>query len=227
MCPKNAQRTVAVPLTYYRRSIRSRSSNWRTGSTCRCPNGRRLRFASAAHVGPWPMPRVRQSADPRRLTAEEAALFDAFYVMRRGFDRTLDAQLQRDHGISISELEVLMALIRAPGRRLRVRDLVDLHRVGEEPHLAPGLPDGGARFRGPAGLRGGSARELRAPHRGRTPRRRAGPSRAHGDHPPHPVRRAHGGAAGRSSCRSRATSREAIAHEDRVAPGPEKPMAKV
>ena len=70
------------------------------------------------------MPSVRQSADPRRLTDEEAALFDAFYVMRRGFDRALDAQLQRDHGVSISELEVLMALVRAPGRRLRVRELV-------------------------------------------------------------------------------------------------------
>ena len=70
------------------------------------------------------MPSVRQRTDPRRLSAEEGELFDAFYVMRRGFDRALDAQLQRDHGISISELEVLMTLVRAPGRRLRVRDLV-------------------------------------------------------------------------------------------------------
>ena len=70
------------------------------------------------------MPTVRQRADPRRLSVEEAELFDAFYLMRRGFDRVLDAQLQHDHGISISELEILMALVRAPGRRLRVRDLV-------------------------------------------------------------------------------------------------------
>jgi DNA-binding MarR family transcriptional regulator len=70
------------------------------------------------------MPSVRPRDDPRRLTAEEAELFDAFYVMRRGFDRALDAQLQRDHGVSMSEIEVLMALVRAPGRRLRVRELV-------------------------------------------------------------------------------------------------------
>ncbi|QIZ99732.1 MULTISPECIES: MarR family transcriptional regulator [unclassified Leifsonia] len=69
---------------------------------------------------------IRQRPDPRKLSDEEIELFNAFYVMRRGFDRTLDAQLQRDHGISISELEVLMALVRAPGRRLRVRELVDV-----------------------------------------------------------------------------------------------------
>lgn len=72
------------------------------------------------------MSHVRQRPDPRKLSTGEIELFNAFYVMRRGFDRTLDAQLQRDHGISISELEVLMALVRAPGRRLRVRELVDV-----------------------------------------------------------------------------------------------------
>lgn len=72
------------------------------------------------------MPTARTRPDPRKLTADEEELFHAFYLMRRGFDRTLDAQLQRDDGISISELEVLMALVRSPGRRLRVRDLVEL-----------------------------------------------------------------------------------------------------
>lgn len=72
------------------------------------------------------MPTVRTRPDPRKLSADEERLFHAFYLMRRGFDRTLDAQLQRDDGISISELEVLMALVRSPGRRLRVRDLVAL-----------------------------------------------------------------------------------------------------
>lgn len=70
------------------------------------------------------MPTARTQPDPRKLSADEEQLFHAFYLMRRGFDRTLDAQLQRDDGISISELEVLMALVRSPGRRLRVRDLV-------------------------------------------------------------------------------------------------------
>lgn len=71
------------------------------------------------------MATVRTRPDPRKLTEDELELFQAFHLMRRGFDRTLDAQLQHDNGISISELEVLMALTRSPGRRLRVRDLVD------------------------------------------------------------------------------------------------------
>ncbi|WP_285115677.1 MarR family transcriptional regulator [Leifsonia sp. fls2-241-R2A-40a] len=71
------------------------------------------------------MATVRTRPDPRKLSDDELELFRAFHLMRRGFDRTLDAQLQHDEGISISELEVLMALVRSPGRRLRVRDLVD------------------------------------------------------------------------------------------------------
>lgn len=71
------------------------------------------------------MATVRTRPDPRKLTDDELELFRAFHLMRRGFDRTLDAQLQRDNGISIPGLEVLMALVRSPGRRLRVRDLVD------------------------------------------------------------------------------------------------------
>lgn len=70
---------------------------------------------------------ARTRPDPRKLSADEEELFHAFYLMRRGFDRTLDSQLQRDDGISISELEVLMSLVRSPGRRLRVRDLVELN----------------------------------------------------------------------------------------------------
>jgi DNA-binding MarR family transcriptional regulator len=72
------------------------------------------------------MPSARTKPDPRKLTAEEEELFRSFYVMRRGFDRALDAQLQRDSNVSISELEVLMALVRSPGRRLRVRELVEM-----------------------------------------------------------------------------------------------------
>ena len=72
------------------------------------------------------MATVRTRPDPRKLTDDELELFQVFHLMRRGFDRTLDAQLQHDDGISISELEVLMALTRSPGRRLRVRDLVDV-----------------------------------------------------------------------------------------------------
>ena len=70
------------------------------------------------------MPSAHPKPDPRKLSEEESELFDTFYRMRRGFDRVLDVQLQRDHGISISEIEVLMVLVRSPHRRLRVRDLV-------------------------------------------------------------------------------------------------------
>jgi DNA-binding MarR family transcriptional regulator len=72
------------------------------------------------------MPSAQPRPDPRKLSEEEAELFDTFYRMRRGFDRALDVQLQRDHGISISEIEVLMVLVRSPDRRLRVRDLVTM-----------------------------------------------------------------------------------------------------
>ena len=76
------------------------------------------------------MATARTRPDPRKLTDDELELFRAFHLMRRGFDRTLDAQLLHDDGISISELEVLMALVRSPGRRLRVRDLVDITTAG-------------------------------------------------------------------------------------------------
>ncbi len=70
------------------------------------------------------MPSTRTRPDPRKLSEDEEELFHAFYAMRRGFDRALDVQLQRDSGLSITELEVLMALVRSPGRRLRARELV-------------------------------------------------------------------------------------------------------
>ena len=72
------------------------------------------------------MPSAHPKPDPRKLSEDEAELFHTFYRMRRGFDHALDAQLQRDHGISISEIEVLMVLMRSPDRRLRVRDLVTM-----------------------------------------------------------------------------------------------------
>ena len=41
------------------------------------------------------MATVRTRPDPRKLSDDELELFRAFHVMRRGFDRTLDAQLQQ------------------------------------------------------------------------------------------------------------------------------------
>ena len=39
------------------------------------------------------MATVRTRPDPRKLSDDELELFRAFHLMRRGFDRTLDAQL--------------------------------------------------------------------------------------------------------------------------------------
>jgi DNA-binding MarR family transcriptional regulator len=43
--------------------------------------------------------------------------------MRRGLDRALDIQLQRDSQVSASEYEVLLVLDQAENRQLRIRDI--------------------------------------------------------------------------------------------------------
>ncbi|MDQ1596975.1 MAG: hypothetical protein QOI70_399 [Microbacteriaceae bacterium] len=57
------------------------------------------------------------------LTGEELEAWRSFYWMRRGLDRALDVQLQRDSQISASEYEVLLVINQAEGRRLRIRDI--------------------------------------------------------------------------------------------------------
>jgi DNA-binding MarR family transcriptional regulator len=57
------------------------------------------------------------------LTGEELEAWRSFYSMRRGLERALDLQLQRDSQISASEYEVLMVINGAEGRQLRIRDI--------------------------------------------------------------------------------------------------------
>ncbi|PJJ61393.1 MarR family winged helix-turn-helix transcriptional regulator [Compostimonas suwonensis] len=61
---------------------------------------------------------------PGRLSADEQEVWDSFFRMRRHLDRALDEQLSKDANLSYSDYEVLIALLRAPERRARVRDLV-------------------------------------------------------------------------------------------------------
>lgn len=57
------------------------------------------------------------------VTGEQWASWDAFYLMRRRLDQTLDAELQRTSSVSAPEYETLIALNRSSDRRLRAKDL--------------------------------------------------------------------------------------------------------
>jgi DNA-binding MarR family transcriptional regulator len=59
------------------------------------------------------------------LEPEEWELWDTWMRAQRLLVRELDRGLQRDCGISKAEFSVLMALRQAPGREMRVADLVD------------------------------------------------------------------------------------------------------
>jgi DNA-binding MarR family transcriptional regulator len=60
------------------------------------------------------------------LTGEELNAWRSFYRMRRGLERALDLQLQRDSQISASEYEVLTVINGAEDRQLRIRDIAML-----------------------------------------------------------------------------------------------------
>jgi DNA-binding MarR family transcriptional regulator len=64
--------------------------------------------------------------DERRLSDDEQELWDSFFVMRSRLDKALDLELAGDYGVSISELEVLVALLRVPDRRMRVKELASV-----------------------------------------------------------------------------------------------------
>jgi DNA-binding MarR family transcriptional regulator len=57
------------------------------------------------------------------LGPAEWAFWDSWVRAQRLLVRELDRALQRDHGISKAEFSILMALLRAPGRQLRVGEL--------------------------------------------------------------------------------------------------------
>jgi len=65
-----------------------------------------------------------------RISEAEWDVWRSFYAMRRQLDHALEQQLQRDAGISRPDFEILIAIWEAPGRQLRIRELVD--RVGWE-----------------------------------------------------------------------------------------------
>lgn len=61
-----------------------------------------------------------------QVDAAEWALFDGFVAMHNELARELDRRLQRDSGISQADYGVLLALFRAPERRLRPGALGEL-----------------------------------------------------------------------------------------------------
>ena len=64
-------------------------------------------------------------ADPRTLRPEQWELWDVWVRAQRRLDRELDRALQRDYGISKTEFSLLVTLHRAPGGRLRVREIAE------------------------------------------------------------------------------------------------------
>lgn len=72
-----------------------------------------------------PMPTRYDAAMAEPLEAEEWELWDTWMRAQRLLVRELDRGLQRDCGISKAEFSVLMTLRQAPGREMRVGDLVD------------------------------------------------------------------------------------------------------
>jgi DNA-binding MarR family transcriptional regulator len=59
------------------------------------------------------------------LTAPELAVWKGFLQLHAALVRELDAELEAEHGLSLSSYEVLRALRRAPEGRLRMADLAE------------------------------------------------------------------------------------------------------
>jgi DNA-binding MarR family transcriptional regulator len=57
------------------------------------------------------------------LTGAEWDAWRSFSSMRRRLDRALESDLQHDCDVSLPEFELLLALSRAPGGQLRIKDL--------------------------------------------------------------------------------------------------------
>jgi len=63
-----------------------------------------------------------------QVLSEQSTCVGAFVALLRahaGLTRDLNAQLSLDHGLTLSDFEVLLRLYRAPGRRMRRVDLAD------------------------------------------------------------------------------------------------------
>lgn len=60
------------------------------------------------------------------VTDEEWALWRTFSTMRRQLDIALERDMQRTADISAADYEILLALVEAPARQLRVREIADI-----------------------------------------------------------------------------------------------------
>ena len=70
-------------------------------------------------------------ADPRWLSADEQQAWRALTAVQMFLPGVLDAQLQRDAGLSHAEYVVLAMLSEAPGRSLRMSELAGLASVSQ------------------------------------------------------------------------------------------------
>jgi DNA-binding MarR family transcriptional regulator len=64
-------------------------------------------------------------APPAELTDAELAAWKGFVRVYRAMSRTLDAELEAAHGLSLSSFEVLKSLRFSPEGRLRMADLAE------------------------------------------------------------------------------------------------------
>jgi DNA-binding MarR family transcriptional regulator len=62
---------------------------------------------------------------PRLLEREELAAWRGLLRVHAGLTKALDAELLREHELSLSSYEVLLFLAEAPGGRLRMSELAD------------------------------------------------------------------------------------------------------
>jgi len=60
------------------------------------------------------------------ISDDDWTVWRTFHIMRRQLDRALEANLQRNAGISQPEYEILLTLFKAPGRRLRSREIAEI-----------------------------------------------------------------------------------------------------
>ncbi len=67
----------------------------------------------------------------RWLTDEQQQAWRAYLLTFQLLEEALDRQLQRDSGLAATHYGLLVTLSEAPGRRLRMSDLAQLHRYSQ------------------------------------------------------------------------------------------------
>jgi DNA-binding MarR family transcriptional regulator len=66
---------------------------------------------------------VREPSEPDPFAPEELAAWRGLLRMREWVMREIDARMRAKHGLSVADYGVLITLVSAPGRRLRMGDL--------------------------------------------------------------------------------------------------------